>query len=87
MKNAFYFTLKAFFVLQIFKFLSCPFSHAEKNSNITNARLFSKFMMSQPVQQTIAINILPKTSQTKDNQTIKFGQLVEYRKRNIFLQK
>ena len=30
MKNAFYFTLKALFVLKIFKFLSSLLSHAEK---------------------------------------------------------
>ena len=30
MKNAFYFTLKAFFILKIFKFLSWLFGHVEK---------------------------------------------------------
>ena len=30
MKNAFYFTLKALFVLKIFKFLSWLFGHVEK---------------------------------------------------------
>ena len=30
MKNAFYFTLKALFVLKIFKFLSCLFVHVGK---------------------------------------------------------
>ena len=30
MKNAFYFTLKALFVLKIFKFLSSIFGHVEK---------------------------------------------------------
>ena len=30
MKNAFYFNLKALFVLKIFKFLSCVFGHAGK---------------------------------------------------------
>ena len=32
MKNAFYFTLKALFVLKIFKFLSQLFGHAEKTA-------------------------------------------------------
>ena len=32
-------------------------------------------------------NILPNISQSKDNQTMKFGQLIEYNKINIFLQK
>ena len=30
MKNAFYFTLKALFVLKVFKFLSWVFGHIEK---------------------------------------------------------
>ena len=44
-------------------------------------------MTSQPGLQTIAIHILPNISQSKGNQTMKFGQLMEYNKRNIFLQK
>ena len=44
-------------------------------------------MTSQPGLQTIAIHILPNISQSKDNKTMKFGQLIEYNKRNIFLQK
>ena len=43
-------------------------------------------MTSQPGLQTIAIHILPKISQSKDNQRMKFGPLTEYNKRNIFLQ-
>ena len=44
-------------------------------------------MTSQPGLQTIAIHILPNTSQIKGKQTMKFGQLIDYNKRNIFLQK
>ena len=44
-------------------------------------------MTSQPGLQRIAIHILPNISQDKGNQTMKFGQLVEYNKRNNFLQK
>ena len=43
--------------------------------------------MSQPGLQTIAIHILPNISKSKGNQAIKFGQLIEYKKRNIFLKK
>ena len=43
-------------------------------------------MTSQPGLQTIAIHILPNISQSKGNQTMKSGQLIEYNKRNIFLQ-
>ena len=44
-------------------------------------------MVSQPGLQTIAIHMLVNISQSKDNQTMKFGQLIEYNKRNILLQK
>ena len=44
-------------------------------------------MTSQPGQQTIAIHILPDISRSKGNQAIKFGQLVEYNMRNIFVEK
>ena len=44
-------------------------------------------MTSHPGLQTITIHILPKISQSKGNQTMKFGQLIEYNKRVIFLQK
>ena len=44
-------------------------------------------MTSQLGLQTIAIHILSNISQSKGNQTMKFGQLIEYNKRNIFLQK
>ena len=44
-------------------------------------------MTSQLGLQTIAVHILPNISQSKDNLTIKVVQLIEYNKRNIFLQK
>ena len=44
-------------------------------------------MTSQPGLKTIAIQILPNISQSKGNQKMKFGQLIEYNKRNILLQK
>ena len=34
-------------------------------------------MTSQPGKQTIAIHLFPKTSGSKDNQAMKFGQLIE----------
>ena len=44
-------------------------------------------MTSQPGLQTIAIHILPNISQSIGNQTMKFGQSIEYNnQRNIFLQ-
>ena len=44
-------------------------------------------MTSQSGLQTVAIHILSNISQGKDNQTMKLGQLIEYNKTNIFLQK
>ena len=85
MKNAFYFFLKAFFVLKIFKFLYRLFGHAERV--IRKIRLILKFMTSQFAWQTTTIHILPNTSPIQDKQTMKFGQLVEYNKRNTLLQK
>ena len=44
-------------------------------------------MTSQPELQTNAVDILPNISLSKGNQAMKFGQLIEYNMRNIFLQK
>ena len=50
-------------------------------------RLLSKFMKSQPEKQTTAIHILSNISRSKCNEVMKFGQLIEYNMRNIFLEK
>ena len=42
-------------------------------------------MMPQPGKQLQYT--LPNISRSKGNQTMKFGQVIEYNKRNIFLQK
>ena len=44
-------------------------------------------MTSQPGKQTTAINILPNISRRKGNQTMKFGQVIEYDMKNIFIEK
>ena len=44
-------------------------------------------MTSQPSLQTIAIHLLPNISQSKSSQAMKIGQLIEYNKRNSFIQK
>ena len=43
-------------------------------------------MTSQPGYQTITIHIVPNIAQTKGKQTMKFGQVIEYSKSDIFLQ-
>ena len=44
-------------------------------------------MMSQAGTQTITLYLLPDISESKDNQTMEFGQLIEHNVRNIFLRK
>ena len=41
-------------------------------------------MTSQPCYQTIVKHVLPNITRSKDNQTMTFGQLIEYNIRNIF---
>ena len=43
-------------------------------------------MTSQPGQQTTTLHILSNILRSKGNQTVKFGQLIEYNNKNIFLQ-
>ena len=55
---------------------------------IRKIRLVLKFMTSQPAaERTIAIHILPNISRKKGNHTSKFGQLIEYNTRNVFIEK
>ena len=44
-------------------------------------------MRSQPSLQRIAMYILLNMSRIKDNLIMKFGQLIEYNKKNILLEK
>ena len=62
--------LKTLFVLKIFLFV-LTFWTCRKT-------LVSKFMKSQPGQETITINKLSNISQTEGNQAMKIGQLLEY---------
>ena len=81
------FHLKSTFRSQDIQVFVTTFCSCRKDGLIRKTRLTSKFMTSQPGLQTIAIHILSNISQSKGNQTMKFGQLIEYNKRNIFLQK
>ena len=50
--------------------------------------IISEFKMrSRPGWQTIVIHILPNILRSKGNKTMKFGQLIDYNMRNIFLEK
>ena len=59
----------------------------QQNDLIRNINSISNFLTSLPGQQPILKHILPNISRSKGNQTIEFGQLIEYNKRNIFLEK
>ena len=57
-----------------------------QNGLIKKTRLISNFMTSQSGKQKIVIDILPNISRSKGNQTMKFGQLIEYNMRTIFVE-
>ena len=86
MKNAFYFTLKVLFVLKIFRFFVLTCGHVEKQLDQKDKVNF-KICDVTNLKQTIAIHVLPNISRSKSNQTMIFGQLIEYKMRNIFLEK
>ena len=44
-------------------------------------------MLSQPGKQTIAMHILPNISRSKNNQAMKFGQLLEHNMRTFYFEK
>ena len=49
--------------------------------------LISNFVTSKAGKEIVEMHILPNISISEDNQTMAFGQLIEYNIRNIFLQK
>ena len=63
------------------------FSFMQQNILTRKIRLISIFLTSQPGQQTIVIHILVNISTSKGNQTMKFGQLIEYNTGNTFLER
>ena len=87
LKNAFYFTLKALFIFKIFKFLSLLFGHVKKRLDKKVKVNFKIFGITN-LEKTIAIHILTNILRSKGNhQLMKFGQLIEYNTKNIFLKK
>ena len=86
MKNVFHFMLKAHSFQRYLQICPDLFVYLEKRLDI-KLWLISKFMTSQTGQQAITIHTLPNISRRKDNHTMKFGQLIEYNMRNIFLEK
>ena len=82
--------ISPFYLLFLFLiyFNFCPdfFDHAGKRLDKSTTVNF-KFMTSQTGKQITTTHILSNISRSKDTQTVKFGQLIEYNVRNIFLQK
>ena len=78
MKNAYYFHIKALFVLKYSNFC-LDFSFMLKNGLIRKIKSISRIMTWQPGKQTIAIHIPPNISRSKSNQTMKFGQLIIFK--------
>ena len=71
-----------------FKSFSWIFRHvARKNGLIRKLRLISKLMTTQHRYQSVTIQILPNISRSKGNETMEFGQLIDYDKRNIFFRR
>ena len=73
--------LKSSFRSQDIEVFVLNFWSCRKCGLIRNLRLILRFMMSQPGQQTTTMHILHNISRIKDK------QLIEYNKRNKFLQK
>ena len=44
-------------------------------------KLVSKYILSQPQKQAVAIHVFPNISRSKGNQIMKFGHLAEYNMR------
>ena len=63
MKNVLYFTIKALFILKIFKSLSGHFGHVD---GLNRKKRLILIINSR--KQKIVIHILPNTSRIKDNQ-------------------
>ena len=66
-----------------------PFSrylngHAEKWLNLKDQVIFKIYDVTTWL--TITVHILTNISRSKDNNVMKFGQLLEYNMRNIFLE-
>ena len=74
----FYFILKSLFVRKIYKFLSQRDEKDQVNLKIHEVTSWFTNHCNAHISQI---------SQSKGNQTMKFGQLREYNRKNVFLQK
>ena len=84
MKNSFYFILNALFILKYLNFRPNFFDQVGKRLD-KKAKVNVRICDVTEGQQIIVIHILPNISRRKVNQTLKFGQLIEYNMRYTFL--
>ena len=85
MKNAFYFILKALFVVfSLFQDFVLSFCSCRKDVSIGKMGLISKVMASKLVNKKLQYTYCPISPKVK---TMKFGQVIEYEQINISLQK
>ena len=84
--HAFYFMLKALFVIRTFKFSSWLFGY-ERKRLYKKAKVNLKIYKLQTGRQMFALHILPNISGKKGNQAMKLGQLKEYITLQIFFWK
>ena len=82
MKNAFYFILKAHFVLRMFKVLSSFFGHVRKGVD-KKAKANFKIYDVADWQANSYNTYIVQHLKSKGNQTMKFGQLIEYDMRSV----
>ena len=87
-KDYYYFTSKSIFSLFSFvESLPLIFWIMEENGLIKKLRLIPKYLASSTGKEIIPIHILFNITRSKDNQKMKFGQLVKYNVRKVFMQK
>ena len=86
MKTAFYFMLKALFVLEILTFLSWLLGYVGNRPDkkaMFNFKIYNATDWTTNSHKHILFNI----SRSKGNETMKCGQLIKYNMRNILLEK
>ena len=83
-KNVFDFILKALSVLSYLNFCVDSLAMQKKRLDQKHKFIFKIFDISAWL--TITIYILPSILRSKGNQTMKFRHVIDYNKRNIFLQ-
>ena len=86
LENSFFFILKSLSVFKIFKFLSWLFRHVEKWLDWKYKFNFLSYDVTKREANKCKTHIVQYLTK-KSNQKMKFGQLMEYNMRYIFLEK